>query len=86
MAITTLNRSAFPSTRMRRMRKDAFSRRLMQETVLTPADLIYPDVTKDLFDVHVIHLLVAFRITTSWRYIWEIMFFHELAVCHFFTL
>jgi len=32
----------FPSTRMRRMRKDAFSRAMMRETVLTPADLIYP--------------------------------------------
>ena len=27
---------------MRRMRRDAFSRRMMQETVLTAADLIYP--------------------------------------------
>jgi porphobilinogen synthase len=35
-------RSAFPSTRMRRMRRDDFSRRLMRETTLTPADLIYP--------------------------------------------
>jgi len=32
----------FPSVRMRRMRRDEFSRRLMRETVLTPADLIYP--------------------------------------------
>lgn len=32
----------FPITRMRRMRKDDFSRRLMQENVLTPSDLIYP--------------------------------------------
>lgn len=32
----------FPYTRMRRMRKDVFSRKLMQENVLTPADLIYP--------------------------------------------
>jgi len=32
----------FPLTRMRRMRADAFSRRLMRETVLTPDDLIYP--------------------------------------------
>jgi porphobilinogen synthase len=38
----TLNRAAFPHTRMRRMRADAFSRQLMRETVLTPADLIYP--------------------------------------------
>jgi porphobilinogen synthase len=35
-------RAAFPSTRMRRMRRDDFSRRLMRETTLTPADLIYP--------------------------------------------
>ncbi|MCB1894859.1 MAG: porphobilinogen synthase [Zoogloeaceae bacterium] len=33
---------AFPSARMRRMRRDAFSRRLMQENVLTAGDLIYP--------------------------------------------
>ncbi len=33
---------AFPSTRMRRMRRDDFSRRLMRETCLTPDDLIYP--------------------------------------------
>ena len=33
---------SFPSVRMRRMRKDTFSRRLMQENVLTPSDLIYP--------------------------------------------
>jgi porphobilinogen synthase len=32
----------FPETRMRRMRAASFSRRLMQESVLTPADLIYP--------------------------------------------
>ena len=34
--------SAFPNTRLRRMRRDDFSRRLMRENVLTPADLIYP--------------------------------------------
>lgn len=33
---------SFPSTRMRRMRVDDFSRRLMRETVLTPDDLIWP--------------------------------------------
>ncbi|GGK63131.1 porphobilinogen synthase [Amphritea balenae] len=32
----------FPETRMRRMRADDFSRRMMRETVLTPNDLIYP--------------------------------------------
>ena len=32
----------FPETRMRRMRRDDFSRRLMRETVLTVDDLIYP--------------------------------------------
>ncbi|MFC3109868.1 porphobilinogen synthase [Undibacterium arcticum] len=32
----------FPATRMRRMRKDAFSRAMMREHSLTPADLIYP--------------------------------------------
>jgi len=32
----------FPRVRMRRMRRDDFSRRLMREHVLTPDDLIYP--------------------------------------------
>ena len=32
----------FPATRPRRMRRDAFSRRLMREHVLTTDDLIYP--------------------------------------------
>ncbi|MFZ8928297.1 MAG: porphobilinogen synthase [Pseudohongiellaceae bacterium] len=32
----------FPAARMRRMRADDFSRRLMRDTVLTPDDLIYP--------------------------------------------
>jgi porphobilinogen synthase len=34
--------SAFPAARMRRMRRDDFSRRLMREHTLTPDDLIYP--------------------------------------------
>jgi len=34
--------SSFPNARMRRMRKDDFSRRLMRENVLTTNDLIYP--------------------------------------------
>ncbi|OHC83126.1 MAG: delta-aminolevulinic acid dehydratase, partial [Sideroxydans sp. RIFOXYB12_FULL_59_6] len=32
----------YPQSRMRRMRKDQFSRDLMREHVLTPADFIYP--------------------------------------------
>ncbi|MEJ2059868.1 MAG: porphobilinogen synthase [Gammaproteobacteria bacterium] len=32
----------FPMTRMRRMRRDDFSRRMMRETVLSADDLIYP--------------------------------------------
>ncbi|WP_420827722.1 porphobilinogen synthase [Halomonas binhaiensis] len=32
----------FPNTRLRRMRRDDFSRRLMREHTLTPADLIWP--------------------------------------------
>jgi porphobilinogen synthase len=35
-------RAAFPANRMRRMRRDEFSRRMMRETLLTPADFIYP--------------------------------------------
>jgi porphobilinogen synthase len=34
--------SQFPSIRMRRMRKDVFSRMLMREHHITPSDLIYP--------------------------------------------
>lgn len=37
-----MNHGSFPDTRMRRMRSDDFSRRLMRETVVTPNDLIYP--------------------------------------------
>ena len=41
--MSTLNfNGSFPGTRMRRMRRDEFSRRLMRESVLTPDDLIYP--------------------------------------------
>jgi len=36
------NRPAFPASRMRRMRRDEFSRQLMRETTLAPADFIYP--------------------------------------------
>ena len=39
MAVVT---GGFPGTRMRRMRRDDFSRRLMRESVLTPDDFIYP--------------------------------------------
>ncbi|MGB5259190.1 MAG: porphobilinogen synthase [Gammaproteobacteria bacterium] len=35
-------RGPYPATRMRRMRRDDFSRRLMRETGLTVDDLIYP--------------------------------------------
>ena len=35
-------KGVFPSSRMRRMRRDAFSRRLMREHALTADDLIYP--------------------------------------------
>lgn len=40
--MTALHRGAFPTTRMRRMRSDDFSRRMMRESVLTTDDLIYP--------------------------------------------
>ncbi len=36
------SQGGYPFTRMRRMRRDDFSRRLMRETHLTPADFIYP--------------------------------------------
>ncbi len=35
-------RAPFPATRLRRMRRDAFSRRMMRETQLSAADFIYP--------------------------------------------
>ncbi len=38
----TFPRAPWPATRMRRMRKDDFSRRLMRENTLTVDDLIYP--------------------------------------------
>ena len=36
------NRGAFPGVRMRRMRRDDFSRRLMRESQVTADDLIFP--------------------------------------------
>ena len=39
---------SYPFTRMRRMRRDEFSRRLMRETVLTANDLIYPVFVHEL--------------------------------------
>jgi porphobilinogen synthase len=39
---------SYPSTRLRRMRRDDFSRRLMRETVLTANDLIYPVFVHEL--------------------------------------
>ena len=38
----TIVSGGFPGTRMRRMRRDDFSRRLMRESVLTANDFIYP--------------------------------------------
>jgi porphobilinogen synthase len=37
-----LTSSAYPAIRMRRMRRDPFSRALMRENTITPSDLIYP--------------------------------------------
>jgi porphobilinogen synthase len=42
MTQDTQARGGYPFTRMRRMRRDDFSRRLMRETTLTPDDFIYP--------------------------------------------
>jgi porphobilinogen synthase len=38
----TLSLGAYPNTRMRRLRRDAFSRRLVRENHVTADDLIYP--------------------------------------------
>ena len=40
--MSTLSPRQFPGARLRRMRRDDFSRRLMQESTLTPSDLILP--------------------------------------------
>ncbi|MEM7570476.1 MAG: porphobilinogen synthase [Pseudomonadota bacterium] len=37
-----MDKIAFPNTRMRRVRQTAWSRAMVQETTLTPADLIWP--------------------------------------------
>lgn len=42
MAIPETGRGGFPRVRMRRMRRDEFSRRLMRESHLSTDDLIYP--------------------------------------------
>ncbi len=42
MSESEFNNSRYPATRMRRMRRDDFSRRLMRETRLSCDDLIYP--------------------------------------------
>jgi porphobilinogen synthase len=42
MSLSPFVNGRFPSTRLRRMRRDDFSRRLMRETTLTPGDLILP--------------------------------------------
>ena len=42
MAHFDSSRGLFPATRMRRMRRDAFSRRLLRETHVTSEDLVYP--------------------------------------------
>jgi len=36
------NLTYYPKKRMRRLRRDVFSRRLVQESHLRPTDLIYP--------------------------------------------
>src|SRR6476469_6954604 len=43
---------SYPSTRLRRMRRDDFSRRLMREKVLTANDLIYPVFVHERDDRH----------------------------------
>ena len=42
MSIDSQAFGGYPYTRMRRMRRDDFSRRLMRETLVTPDDFIYP--------------------------------------------
>ena len=40
--MTIITPASYPAARMRRMRRDPFSRALMRENVVTPSDLIYP--------------------------------------------
>jgi len=40
--LTATATAAYPAIRLRRMRRDPFSRALMRENTITPADLIYP--------------------------------------------
>lgn len=40
--MTIITPATYPAARMRRMRRDPFSRALMRENVVTPSDLIYP--------------------------------------------
>ncbi|MBC3920706.1 porphobilinogen synthase [Undibacterium sp. CY18W] len=40
--MSTIKPAHFPAIRMRRMRKDVFSRALMRENIVTVSDLIYP--------------------------------------------
>ena len=40
--MTIIVPASYPAARMRRMRRDPFSRALMRENVVTPSDLIYP--------------------------------------------
>jgi len=42
MSIDSQAFGGYPFTRMRRMRRDDFSRRLMRENIVTPDDFIYP--------------------------------------------
>jgi len=42
MSSSSIKNAQFPVIRMRRMRKDAFSRAMMRENILAPSDLIYP--------------------------------------------
>ena len=41
-AASIASAAAYPAIRLRRMRRDPFSRALMRENTITPADLIYP--------------------------------------------
>lgn len=47
MSPLLFSRAPFPATRMRRMRKDSFSRALMRENQLQVSDLIYPIFVRD---------------------------------------
>jgi porphobilinogen synthase len=58
------NFAPFPMTRMRRLRRDDFTRRLVQENRLSSSDFIYPVFLLDGVESKSIHQLNAWYKST----------------------